>query len=75
MEYLIAIANQIRNSGLFLYIKVSFYKRTADSAHSDVIYNAKKINYISHSDVIYEIKLLKRKDEFYESYKENENKT
>lgn len=46
-------------SGLFLYIRVSFYKKTADSAHCDVIYKAQKIKSISHHSVIYEIVTIK----------------
>ena len=41
------------DSSLYLYIRVFIYKKTADSAHCDVIYFAIFLSSISHSDVTY----------------------
>ncbi len=61
MEFYFEAIAKSKNSGLFLYIRVSFYKKTADSAHCDVIYKAPKLKSISHCDVTYEIKIEERR--------------
>ncbi len=61
MEFYFEAIAKSKNSGLFLYIRVSFYKKTADSAHSDVIYKTPNFKSISHYDVIYEIETAEKR--------------
>ena len=58
------------DSSLYLYIRVFIYKKTADSAHCDVIYFVIFSSSISHSDVTYFIKLKKTEGKIYEDGKE-----